>query len=77
MTTPPTDLPAVLTITDACRVLGVGKTTVYEQLYAGKLPGFKVGKVWRFRRDVLLAFIEDQEREHSFRAHDDNRRNSR
>lgn len=29
-------------------MLGVSKDTVYHRAQSGELPGFKVGRVWRF-----------------------------
>jgi excisionase family DNA binding protein len=37
-----------LTIDEVAKRLKVGKTTVYRMVKAGKLPGVKIGKVWRF-----------------------------
>jgi excisionase family DNA binding protein len=46
--------PQVLTLTEVAALLRVPKSTVYKLAQNGKLPGFKVGKHWRF----LLRDIE-------------------
>lgn len=46
-----------LTPYDAADELCVSLTTVYNLLRAGKLPGFKVGRIWRIPRDALERVI--------------------
>jgi len=36
-------------------------STVYKLVQDKKLPGFKVGKHWRFRRETLLEWIKERE----------------
>jgi len=52
----PTDL---LTVAELCVILGINRDTVYRELKAGSLPGFRVGvKIWRFRRSDITAWID-------------------
>lgn len=37
-----------LTIEEVAKNLKVGKSTVYRMVKEGKLPGTKIGRVWRF-----------------------------
>lgn len=37
-----------------------GGKTVYRLVSEGKLPSFKVGGLWRFKREDLEAWIEEQ-----------------
>ena len=54
----------ILTVEGAAEVLGVSKTTIYQLVQAGAIPGRKVGKEWRFTRKRLIAWIsEDDEKE--------------
>ncbi|MDE6593069.1 MAG: helix-turn-helix domain-containing protein [Oscillospiraceae bacterium] len=46
-----------LTPYDVADELCVSLTTVYNLLREGKLPGFKVGRVWRIPRDASERFI--------------------
>ena len=48
----------VLTLAEASRYLKVHKATIYKLAQQGELPGFKVGKVWRFKRDKIEAWVE-------------------
>jgi len=35
--------------------------TIYKHASTGKLPGFKVGSHWRFKRKTIDRWITDQE----------------
>lgn len=48
----------ILTLFEASRYLKVHKATIYKLAQQGGLPGFKVGKVWRFRKDKIDAWAE-------------------
>lgn len=48
-----------LTIKDLARYLNVTERTIYNLLDQGKLPGFKVGSNWRFRKEDIDKWIED------------------
>jgi excisionase family DNA binding protein len=43
--------------------LSVAERTVYRMAERGELPAFKVGDAWRFRREDIDAWIENQQRE--------------
>ncbi|MBW2702429.1 MAG: helix-turn-helix domain-containing protein [Deltaproteobacteria bacterium] len=55
----------ILTIRDVAEYLKVTEKTVYGLSQKGKIPGFKVGGQWRFRREDLDAWIEGQQRKRS------------
>jgi len=50
--------PDVLTITDLARYLQVSKSSLYKLAQEGKVPGQKVGKHWRFRRDTIDRWLD-------------------
>lgn len=50
----------VLGIEDVARLLQVNEWTIYRLVKAGKIPAFKVGKQWRFKRDTLDRWMERQ-----------------
>jgi excisionase family DNA binding protein len=52
--------PEVLNTKETAAFLGVHVETVRRLARSGALPSFKVGKDWRFRREVLLQWIEEQ-----------------
>ena len=41
-------------------MLGVTPRTVTRLAERGEIPGFKVGDVWRFHRQDILDYIEQQ-----------------
>jgi len=56
----PPSLPSVEPLIDANeagRVLKIHPVTVREMSARGELPGFKIGKVWRFRASSLDQWI--------------------
>ena len=50
----------VLTADEAADYLRVSRKTLYRLIAAGKLPGRKVGRSWRFRREELIAVLKAQ-----------------
>ena len=49
-----------LTIQDVADRMGVEYKTVYRLVTSGKLPSFRVGRVYRIRPQDLDAYIESQ-----------------
>ena len=50
----------VLTLKEVAAYLKLAEKTAYRLVSEGKLPGFKVGGSWRFKRDDLETWIEKQ-----------------
>ena len=50
----------ILTIKEVAAYLKVNERTVYKLAASGDIPGFKVGGSWRFRKDTLEQWIEQQ-----------------
>jgi excisionase family DNA binding protein len=53
----PPDAPAVMTASQAALFLQLDEKHVIELAEAGQLPGKKLGPVWRFSRDALVAWL--------------------
>jgi excisionase family DNA binding protein len=51
------DNPEILTPQEAADFLRVSLLTVQRQAKAGRLPGRRVGKEWRFSRTVLTEWM--------------------
>ena len=49
----------ILTLKEVAAYLKLAEKTAYRLVSEGKLPGFKVGGSWRFKRDDLEAWIEE------------------
>ncbi len=52
----------ILTIREVADYLKVTERTLYRLVQDGKLPAFKVGHSWRFRREDLERWISEQSR---------------
>ncbi|KPM01480.1 methylation-associated defense system helix-turn-helix domain-containing protein MAD1 [Vibrio splendidus] len=50
----------ILTLKELAEYLKLAEKTAYRLASEGKLPGFKVGGSWRFKRADLEAWIEEQ-----------------
>ena len=46
---------------EAVGLLKTTRSTLYKWLQSGKVPGHKLGRQWRFRKDELLGVLGDQE----------------
>jgi excisionase family DNA binding protein len=51
------DYKKILTVEQAAERLQVTPRTVYEWLRSGKIPGRKLGKVWRMSEEAILEFL--------------------
>ena len=50
-------LERLLTVEQVAEYLNVDKFTVYRLLAQKKLPGFKVGNQWRFKLEIIEAWL--------------------
>ncbi|MGL5369986.1 MAG: methylation-associated defense system helix-turn-helix domain-containing protein MAD1 [Plesiomonas shigelloides] len=50
----------ILTLKEVAAYLRLAEKTAYRLASEGKLPGFKVGGSWRFKKDDLEKWIESQ-----------------
>lgn len=51
----------VFTVRDLADYLKMKPVTIYKHAQEGKLPAFKVGTTWRFKRKTIDRWISDQE----------------
>ncbi|MGR5249901.1 methylation-associated defense system helix-turn-helix domain-containing protein MAD1 [Vibrio aestuarianus] len=49
----------ILTLKEVAAYLKLAEKTAYRLASEGKLPGFKVGGSWRFKREDLEVWIEE------------------
>jgi excisionase family DNA binding protein len=55
-----TDKPRnVMGIDGLSKYLDVSKSTLYKLAQEGKLPGQKVGKHWRFRKETVDRWLDE------------------
>ena len=48
----------VMTLREASQYLGISPDTLYKYLDEHKIPAFKLGNRWRFKKDLLDRWIE-------------------
>lgn len=48
----------ILTVSELAEHLNIHRITVYRLLKNGTLPGFKIGRVWRFDQEEITAWIQ-------------------
>jgi len=51
----------VMTANEVAEYLGLNRETVYLYAKNGKLPAFKVGYAWRFKKESLDRWVSEQE----------------
>lgn len=55
----------IMTIQEVAAYLKIKEKTAYRLVAEGKIPGFKVGGAWRFRRGEIEAWIDEQSKSHN------------
>ena len=52
------DAPEVMNIRQASEYLGVSADTLYKYVYEEKIPAFKLGNRWKFKKTILDQWME-------------------
>ncbi|MCK4945458.1 MAG: helix-turn-helix domain-containing protein [Alphaproteobacteria bacterium] len=60
--------PEMMTIRELGVYLKIPEKTLYRLAAERKVPGFKVGASWRFRKSEIDKWIEGQESQKVYRA---------
>ena len=55
----------VFTVQEVAKYLRMQPVTIYKHAQCGKLPCFKVGANWRFKKSTIDRWISDQEEKDS------------
>jgi excisionase family DNA binding protein len=55
---------ALLTIEELADYLKVTRRTIYEWVKHNKIPAVKLVGQWRFKKDKIDAWLEDQSKHH-------------
>ncbi|HEB94385.1 MAG TPA: DNA-binding protein [Gammaproteobacteria bacterium] len=53
----------ILTIKEVAGYLKVNERTIYRLVNKGDIPAFKVGNAWRFERDKIVLWMEEQSKQ--------------
>ena len=54
--------PTVMTLTEVARYLRINRSTVYRMARDGTLPAWKLGNVWRFKKESIERWIANTQR---------------
>lgn len=54
--------PEVLTVKDVSDLLRVHPSTLYRLVREGRIPAFRVGSEWRFRKEGIVRWMIEQTR---------------
>lgn len=58
-----TSLETLLTLDELSEYLKVSKSSLYKMAQAGRIPGTKIGKHWRFRKQTIDLWIDGNTQE--------------
>lgn len=61
----PNNKPSLMTLDEVAKYLRMKKVTIYKHAQDHKLPGFKVGSKWRFKKATIDKWISGKENENS------------
>lgn len=50
----------MMTVKEVAAYLKLNPITVYRYAAQGKIPGFKVGSSWRFKKEILDAWVDSE-----------------
>jgi excisionase family DNA binding protein len=54
------DYKDLLTVKEISDLLRLHPTTVYKLARQGKIPSFRVGNEWRFRKDEIMRWLSEK-----------------
>ncbi len=55
----------MMTVKEVAAYLKLNPITVYRYAAQGKIPGFKVGSSWRFKKEILDEWVVNEARRYS------------
>jgi excisionase family DNA binding protein len=51
--------PVIMTVKDVAKYLRMSEAKVYRLVKEGLLPAVRIGKTWRFRKDLLDDWLKE------------------
>ena len=58
----------VMDMREASQYLGVSRETLYKYVYEERIPAFKLGNRWKFKKTVLDRWMEKQSTQYEQRT---------
>ena len=53
---------SMMTVEELAKYLKMKVVTIYKHAQEGKIPAFKVGSKWRFKKETIDEWIKQQEK---------------
>ena len=50
----------IMTLKEVAKYLGTHEISIYRLLNKGKIPGFKLGGQWKFKKDIIDDWIKSE-----------------
>ena len=47
----------LLTVSEACELLRIGRGAIYPLLASGQLTAFRYGRVWRISKEAVIQYV--------------------
>jgi excisionase family DNA binding protein len=69
-------MDALLTIDEVAKFLSLSRDTVYRMAQTGKIPASKVGTQWRFNKEEILKWLEENKNTAGDSADEDSKGNN-
>lgn len=51
--------PTIMTVNELAKYLRLHEQTVYKMAKEGRVPAYKVGNRWRFKKDTIDSWLRD------------------
>ena len=55
--------PTIMTVRDVAKYLRLSEAKVYRLVNKGSLPVVRIGKTWRFRKDLLDDWLAERSKQ--------------
>jgi excisionase family DNA binding protein len=62
------EIREVMDIREASEYLGVSRETLYKYVFDEKIPAFKLGNRWKFKKTLLDRWMETQSTQSNHRS---------
>ena len=61
---------AIMTVADVADYLRISEAKIYKLAKEGTLPAVRIGKTWRFRRELLDAWLDECSKNEGYIPHE-------
>ena len=61
------DLTTLITVDELCELLMIGRNAAYQLLNSGKIKCFRINRIWKFLRMILMGGVLKEKSGEDFR----------